>query len=583
MFVSRFLSTTLAFAALALLPSSSSLYAQEFVRIEASRVPIQDGITGLVLPVRTDAFWIGRTELSQREYVRVMGQNPSRYRGETRPVENVSWRDAVAYCNRRSRNEGLAPCYDDQLQIRRDCDGYRLPTENEWLRATGAAADGALPEDILADSALYDGENSVAAILERAKVGTRDTMEEPANSDGIKDLVGNVWEWCADRFNAVRIIDSVHNPGGPQIGNERVIRGGSFLNRAREWNKGFRSSMLPEAKSEYVGFRLARSIQAKPVESDSSTMPSIKAITASEAPVVPDRSALRKRWLNVLGQPSLPPGPVKSRVVDRLEEPAWTGRLLELTVEEGFPWRALMVLPTHRKAEKLPVVIVPYYDVDTPAGKNLGGRNSLPPGVRAFAHVAAQYGMAALVVRWSGENDSPGYYEMVASLAERHPGVSGLGYWVWQAQQLTDWLGNQPEIDAQRIGIMGHSLGGKMALYAAAFENLIRAVVSSEPGIAFSFTNYQDPWYYGERISLLPPGTDQDELLALTAPRPFLLIAGESADGVKGIPLLQRAARAYAASGKPNSLFMLNHGTGHSPTPESVVEAFEWLRAQLAP
>ena len=582
MFPSRFLPTTLVLGALALLPAAA-LLAQEFVRIESSRIPIQDGITGLILPVRTDAFWIGREELNQREYVRVMGQNPSRYRGETRPVENVSWRDAVAYCNRRSRQEGLAPCYDDQLRTRNDCDGYRLPTENEWLRATRASGDGTLPEGILAESALYDGENSVAAILERTKAGTRASIDAPPASNKVKDLVGNVWEWCADRFNAVRIIDSVDNPAGPQTGNERVIRGGSFLNRAREWNKGFRSSMLPEAKSEYVGFRLARSIQATTVEPDSSTMPSIKSVAAVDAPAKPDRDALRKRWLDVLGQPSLPSGTTRTRLVAGFEEPVWNARLLELTVEEGFPWRALMVLPAHRKAEKLPVIIVPYYDVDTPAGKNLGGRNALPPGVRAFAHVATQYGMAALVVRWSGENDSPGYYEMVASLAERHPGVSGLGYWVWQARQLADWIGNQPELDAQRIGIMGHSLGGKMALYAAAFEPRISAVVSSEPGIAFAFTNYEDPWYYGERITLLPPGTDQDELLALTAPRPFLLIAGESADGAKSIPLLQRGARAYAASGKPSALSILNHGTGHSPTPESVVEAFEWLRLQLAP
>jgi acetyl esterase/lipase len=189
--------------------------------------------------------------------------------------------------------------------------------------------------------------------------------------------------------------------------------------------------------------------------------------------------------------------------------------------------------------------------------------------------------MGALVVRWAGENHGPGYLEVVASMAERHPELSGLGYWVWQAQRVADWLTAQPEVDAGRIGIMGHSLGGKMALYAGAFEPRIRAVVSSEPGMALAFSNYGDPWYLGERLAMLPQGADHHELLQLTAPRPFLLIAGESADGEKSVPLLERAAGAYAARGGAGSLVFLNHRSGHSPTPESVVAAMEWLRDRL--
>ncbi len=564
--------------------------AQEFVPVPGSVQRTTDGVTGMPVDVRVSGFLMGREELSQREFQRTMGRNPSKRKQPDHPVTDVSWREALQYCNRRSVREGLGVCYDGDGGLLRNCQGYRLPTEAEWLAAAGA--EDALAAEELDAAHLYRGQNVDGAIAEAAALGTLPVGSGPVSSGGLRHAWGNVWEWCGDRFHAARIVDAVTDPQGPLTGNERVIRGGGYLTPVNAWNKGFRSSLPPDARSPYVGFRIARSLPADGRDAAPEAVPGIVKVEAAPAEPLQPAQELRRQWMQVLGAPQVPPIAVQAVVREQLVQAAWHGRLLDLTLEPGLPLRALLMLPASamggnpRERGRLPVVVIPFYDVDTPAGMDLGGRNAMPAGARAFGHLAVQHGLAALLVRWAGENDGPGYLEVVADLAQRHPGVSGLGYWVWQSQRIADWLRTQPEVDPARMAIAGHSLGGKMALYAAAFEPRYRAVVSSEPGIALSFSNYQDPWYLGERIGLLSPGADHDQLLQLTAPRPFLLIAGESADGAKSLPLLQRGARAYGAgtglrTTPQGGISMLNHRSGHSPTPECVTAAMLWLRLQL--
>jgi len=156
-----------------------------------------------------------------------------------------------------------------------------------------------------------------------------------------------------------------------------------------------------------------------------------------------------------------------------------------------------------------------------------------------------------------------------------------MGKWVWDARRLVDYLETRSEFDAKRIGMIGHSLGGKLTLYAAAMDDRIRVAVASEPGIGLSFSNYDDFWYLGEAVRRLDTSTDQQELLGLMAPRAFLLIGGDSADNDRSWHYINAARPAYALAGVADRIGYVNHRKGHSPTPESVRLAMEWLSRYL--
>jgi hypothetical protein len=290
------------------------------------------------------------------------------------------------------------------------------------------------------------------------------------------------------------------------------------------------------------------------------------------------RPRLLSKWAAILGQMNtLAPAPAVRHIATH-REPGFTGELLYLQVEPDFWEKIYVMLPLNADPSRpLPVIIVPFYDVDTAAGKAMGGRRTTPLGTRAYGHLAAQNGMAAVAIRWFGESYGENAAEVVANLRTRHPRATGMGKWVWDAQRLLAYMQTRPEFDMTRVGMIGHSLGGKMTLYATALDDRIKVAVASEPGIGLSFSNYDDFWYLGEEVAKMPPGTDQHELLALIAPRPFLLIGGDSSDSDKSWYYINAAQSVYSWLGFPKQIGYVNHRQGHSPTPESIRLAMQWL------
>ncbi|MCW5981422.1 MAG: SUMF1/EgtB/PvdO family nonheme iron enzyme [Bryobacteraceae bacterium] len=567
----------------------SAAAAGEMAPIPSSSREVIDGFTGSKLTIAVGEFLLSSTEITQREFEEVMGYNPSHYRGEARPVESVSWWEAIAYANRRSTREGLPACYDLATGRRDgDCLGYRLPTDAEWSAAAGEA------EPKNARLGLADTKDSRAMLRLARDQGTFAVGTLPGNRFGLHDMWGNVWEWCDDWADPVSSPAPAGNPSGPTQGLARVLRGGSFLSTTGSWARGYRTSVEPGRKSPYTGFRIARGGAAGPTPSEEdwfepynrapagyeNSIGSLTPLTGPE-PWPARRKALLEKWRAILGAPSIPPPAPEAELAAEFDEPNYAGRLMFLRTEPDSREKILLMLPKRSARGPLPVLIVPYYDVDVPAGKNLGGRSYVPPSVRSFAYMAAQQGWIAVAIRWFGESYGERYEEAVANLALRHPDTTGLGKWVWDAQRLVDYLHTLPFVDRSRIAIMGHSLGAKMSLYAAAMDERIGAVVFCEGGIGLKFSNYEDYWYLGERAETLPPGADHHELLALIAPRPFLLIAGESADKDESWRYINAARAVYAGYGKPRNIGLFNHRTGHSPTPESTWRAIEWLKRFL--
>ena len=166
-------------------------------RIPAGSFASTDQFTSVPLRVNLSTFQIGSTEVTQAQYEAIMGANPSVYIGPNRPVENVSWWDAIHYLNALSNRQGLRPCYDPATGQRDPlCNGYRLPTEAEWMRVAGPRpAPGQLSTLGSTDV------TSTAALAATLKLGTHPVASLAANSLGLFDVYGNVSEWCEDHYD----------------------------------------------------------------------------------------------------------------------------------------------------------------------------------------------------------------------------------------------------------------------------------------------------------------------------------------------------------------------------------------------
>ena len=208
--------------------------------------------------VTVSSFYMGKYEVTQEEYQAVMGSNPSMFKGNNRPVEYVSWYDAVAYCNRLSKKEGFTPCYSasgNNITCNWNANGYRLPTEAEWEYAARGG--------INKDDYIYSGSNDIYEVAwwyENSWGMTHDVGTKKANSLGIYDMSGNVWEWCWDWFNDAYYSKSPrNNPTGATAGSGRVYRGGSWIFDYVVFPVSNRYYNVPNFRDDDLGFRVVRS------------------------------------------------------------------------------------------------------------------------------------------------------------------------------------------------------------------------------------------------------------------------------------------------------------------------------------
>jgi formylglycine-generating enzyme required for sulfatase activity len=220
----------------------------------------KDEVDATLHEVVVRSFLIDRDLVTQEAYEKLMGENPSRWKGKENPVEQVRWSDAVRYCNKRSEKEGLQPCYDlGTWKCNFDANGYRLPTEAEWEYACRAGT----------TTAYFFGDNP-------AKLGDHAWFDKNSgghphpvgqklpNPWGLRDMCGNLWQWCNDFYqvdyykNAPRV-----DPRGPAEGPNKVVRGGAWRFSASNCRPGYRYNESPGYADvcfgyDIYGFRCAR-------------------------------------------------------------------------------------------------------------------------------------------------------------------------------------------------------------------------------------------------------------------------------------------------------------------------------------
>jgi formylglycine-generating enzyme required for sulfatase activity len=201
-------------------------------------------------------FFMGKYEVTQKEWIEIMGTNPSGFKGNDLPVEQVSWHEAIDYCNKRSRAEGLVPAYsgnENNIICNFQASVYRLPTEAEWeWAAKGGGKDSMIY--------LYSGSSNMDAVAWNGSNSGDKThpvgMKAP-NSLGIYDMSGNIYEWCWDWYGAYSS-GAQTDPEGVASGSNRVSRGGCWYKGYQPPRSATRSSDPPSFRENTVGFRLLR-------------------------------------------------------------------------------------------------------------------------------------------------------------------------------------------------------------------------------------------------------------------------------------------------------------------------------------
>lgn len=203
------------------------------------------------------AYWMGIYEVTQAEYIQVIGTNPSHFQTlpdsdcRRHPVERVKWQDAQQFCAKLS----LFPA---ELAAGRT---YRLPTEAEWecaSRARGTKDDVGPSEIVPMEERAWFVANS----LKR----THPVGEKKPNRWGIYDTNGNVWEWCQDWYEGYPAGPLV-DPQGPRSSSARVYRGGSWYDEARFCRSSYRGAFDPSDRYYFLGFRVALVLAENPTES----------------------------------------------------------------------------------------------------------------------------------------------------------------------------------------------------------------------------------------------------------------------------------------------------------------------------
>ena len=208
--------------------------------------------------VTVSTFYISKYEVTQQKWVNIMDSNPSYSKNaenhNSRPVEKISWYDAVKYCNKLSKQDGLTPVYEiegDIVSYNPNAFGYRLPTEAEWEFAARNRGD-----DIR-----WSGTNNQNELTEYAwyyansDSRTHRVGQKSPNNLGLYDMSGNVWEWCYDWYSAYPN-QSQTNPKGPSSGNKKVLRGGSWVDSQFYCRVYYRNQKTPSSTSNNYGLRI---------------------------------------------------------------------------------------------------------------------------------------------------------------------------------------------------------------------------------------------------------------------------------------------------------------------------------------
>ena len=219
-----------------------STFDNQTVEIPSGKIELRDDRTKERWTVEIKPILLAKFPVTQELYFAITNEEPSTIKGNRHPVETVTWKEAVSFCNKLSIQAGLNPCYEikeDSEEISFDikASGFRLPTEAEWEYACKGGTTGVRYGDI----------NSVAWFKDNSLMTTHTVGQKEPNPWGLYDMLGNVWEWCSDIYD-----ETVY-------GSYRIFRGGGWADEERSVMATTRRRSHPlKFKIDDLGFRIVR-------------------------------------------------------------------------------------------------------------------------------------------------------------------------------------------------------------------------------------------------------------------------------------------------------------------------------------
>ena len=214
----------------------------QMVEIPSGKIELRDDRTKQKWTVIIEPFLLAKYPVTQDLFFEVTKETPSAFKGGRKPVETVTWKEAVFFCNSLSQKSGLKSCYslsedNEEIIFDHTVNGFRLPTEAEWEYACKAGA----------SEIRYGNLDLIAWYKDNSEQTTHDVGQKEPNAWGLYDMLGNVWEWCTDLYDT------------EVYGSYRIFRGGGWNDEKRSVMATTRRRSHPlKFKIDDLGFRIAR-------------------------------------------------------------------------------------------------------------------------------------------------------------------------------------------------------------------------------------------------------------------------------------------------------------------------------------